>query len=87
MASVIIYTKNNCPFCVAAKSLLERRQVPFDEVNIQRWSIEEVEKLAERSGMRTVPQIFFGDEVIGGCDELVAKDQQEGSLDSLKSAA
>ena len=59
MARVVIYTKDHCPYCVTAKSLLERREIPFEEINIQQWSIEKVEELTARSGMRTVPQIFF----------------------------
>ena len=86
MAKVVIYSKDYCPYCDQAKRLLKLRDIPFEEINIGQWSMDAVNKLTERSGMRTVPQIFHGDELIGGCDELVAKDQRESGLDSLKSA-
>lgn len=78
---VLIYTMTTCPYCVAAKKLLKKKGVAFEEVNLDeqpnRW--DECEK---RSGLQTVPQIFFGDRHIGGCDDL-EKLNKSGELDRL----
>jgi glutaredoxin 3 len=70
-AKVIIYTTTICPYCIAAKKMLKRKSVVFEEVNLdhhpERW--DECEK---RSGRHKVPQIFFGDKHIGGCDDIEA---------------
>lgn len=80
-AEVLIYTMTTCPYCVAAKKLLKKKGVAFEEVNLDqhpdRWS--ECEK---RSGQQTVPQIFLGDRHIGGCDDLEVLNKS-GELDKL----
>ena len=77
----LVYTISACPYCLAAKKLLERKGVPFEEVNLdehpERW--EECER---KSGLATVPQIFFGERHVGGCEDLQALDR-EGQLDEL----
>lgn len=76
---VRVYTTRICPYCVAAKNLLESRGIAFEEVDVtsdpsaRTW-------IAEQSGQRTVPQIFFGQKSIGGFQELAALDR-EGRLD------
>ncbi len=82
MSQVTMYTTNWCPYCVRAKTLLGRKGVAVAEINI-----EEVDgardEMVERSGGRmTVPQIFIGDQHVGGCDDLYALEQQ-GKLDPL----
>lgn len=79
MAKVKMYTKNYCPYCVHAKNLLEQKGVSFEEVNLE-GKFEEMADLVEKTGMRTVPQIFIGEELIGGFDELSAL-EREGKLD------
>ncbi len=78
---VLIYTMTTCPYCVAAKKLLKKKGVAFEEVNLDeqpdRW-----DECEERSGRQTVPQIFFGDRHIGGCDDL-EKLNKKGELDRL----
>jgi glutaredoxin 3 len=78
---VLVYTMNTCPYCVTAKKLLKKKGVDFEEVNLDeypdRW--DECEK---RSGRFTVPQIFFGERHIGGCDDLQALNKS-GELDRL----
>ena len=78
---VVIYTMTVCPYCVAAKKLLTKKGVAFEEVNLDlhpdRW--EECER---RSGLETVPQIFFGDRHIGGCEDL-ERLSKGGELDRL----
>ena len=78
---VIVYTMTICPYCIAAKKLLTKKGVAFEEVNLDqqpdRW--EECEK---RSGQSTVPQIFFGERHLGGCDDLEVMNMS-GELDRL----
>jgi glutaredoxin 3 len=79
---VRIYTTNYCPYCVKAKLLLERKGIPFQEIDVT-GNQDAREKLVEMSGGRkTVPQIFIGDVHVGGCDDLYAADA-DGRLDGL----
>ena len=73
MQKVTIYTTEYCPYCVRAKNFLKGEGIPFTEVNLE-GKPEERAALAKRTGLRTVPQIFFGEELIGGCDDLLALD-------------
>lgn len=79
MANVKIYTKNYCPYCVHAKNLLQNKGVSFTEENLED-NPEEMMALIQKTGMRTVPQIFINDELIGGFTELSAL-EQAGDLD------
>lgn len=73
MKDVVVYTTDWCPYCRRAKAFLADKKIPFQEVNLEgKW--EELQALKQRTGMRTVPQIFIGGELIGGCDELLALD-------------
>ncbi len=83
MKNVILYSADWCPFCTRAKALLTSREIPFEEVNVDRVPGFR-EKLVEMSGRRTVPQIFVGGEPIGGYDDLVALDRN-GELLALVS--
>ena len=76
-----IYTTPYCPYCVRAKRLLERKGVRYEEIDVA-GDDEARTDLAERTGQRTVPQIFIGEEHVGGSDELYAL-EQEGKLDPL----
>jgi glutaredoxin 3 len=69
--AVDIYTKVTCFYCMRAKSLLEQKQVSFNEIKIDN-NTELRNKMIERSGGVTVPQIFIGEQHVGGCDELFA---------------
>ncbi len=71
MKKVTIYTTAVCPYCVRAKSFLKGEGIAFTEVNLE-GKPDEMKALKERTGLRTVPQIFFGEELIGGCDDLLA---------------
>jgi len=72
-ATVTVYTTTYCPYCVRAKALLTRRGVPFTEVNVE-GDDEKRDWLVKTTGRRTVPQIFLGDEAVGGSDDLHALD-------------
>ena len=81
MASVEIYTKQTCPYCVRAKRLLEMKKVQFREIAVDRGGPDKEEMVQRARGRTTVPQIFIDGEHIGGSDELVALDRA-GKLDS-----
>jgi GrxC family glutaredoxin len=73
VARVEIYTSPSCPFCVRAKRLLDARGIAFDEVDV---AVDETlrAQVIERTGQRTVPQIFIDGRSIGGFEELAALD-------------
>jgi glutaredoxin 3 len=71
MKAVTVYTTNYCGFCVAAKNLLKTKTIPFQEVDVSNDPAMRQE-IVQRTGRRTVPQIFIGDEPIGGFTELKA---------------
>jgi glutaredoxin 3 len=81
MKSVKIYTTPYCPYCVRAKRLLERKGVAFDEIDVANDDQARLD-LAERTGLRSVPQIFIGEHHVGGSDDLHAL-EQDGKLDAL----
>jgi glutaredoxin 3 len=86
MATVKMYTTQVCPFCVRAKMLLKQRGVEqIDEVRID-LNPEERQIMMDKTGRRTVPQIFIGDTHVGGCDDLIALDQRGGLLPLLQAA-
>jgi glutaredoxin 3 len=81
-AKVLVYTAQNCPYCVRAKELLKRKAAPFEEILVS-WEDEAAwAALEKRSGMKTVPQIFINDRCIGGFTDMAALDQK-GELDKL----
>ncbi|EHR41541.1 glutaredoxin 3 [Alishewanella jeotgali] len=85
MADVVIYTKAYCPYCVRAVGLLREKQVPYQEIRIDLHPERRDEMISRANGRTTVPQIFIGEQHIGGCDDMVALDNQ-GKLDSLLQA-
>lgn len=83
MAKVTLYLTAHCPFCVSARELLTRKKVVFDEIRVDQ-DAEQRAIMMEKSGRRTVPQIFINDKPIGGFDDLAALDAS-GELDTLLS--
>lgn len=81
MSNIVIYSKEICPYCVRAKSLLQRKNAEFKEIKIVDESLM-AEMLEKSGGRKTVPQIFIGDFHVGGFDDLYALDQV-GKLDEL----
>jgi glutaredoxin 3 len=73
-----IYTMNHCPYCVKAKSILTQHGLTFKEIHIQASDEAKRTELMERSGMRTLPQIFFNEKCIGGCTDLEALALSDG---------
>ena len=82
MKKVEIYTWQYCPFCIRAKSLLNKKNIDFIEYKID-GDESAREKMSERSnGKRSLPQIFIDNNSIGGCDDLYSL-EEENKLDSL----
>ena len=82
LAKVEVYTTQFCPYCVRAKSLLKKKGVAFEEIDVG-GDPELREKMIDRAGgRRTVPEIFINGRIIGGYDELKALDDDE-QLDAL----
>lgn len=85
MQAVKMYTTQVCPFCIRAKSLLKQRGVDtIDEIRIDLDPSQRA-TMMEITGRRTVPQIFIGETHVGGCDDLIALDQQGGLVPLLNS--
>lgn len=82
MNTVIVYTMDYCPYCERAKSLLKQRGIAYQEVRVAMDDDAKWDELYQTSGMRTMPQIFHGERLIGGYTELAEQDQidQLGSL-------
>jgi glutaredoxin 3 len=85
MPQIEIYTTQWCPYCRAAKALLDRKRVTFIEIDVNDEPERRSEMLARANGGWTVPQIFIGDTHVGGCDDLHALDKA-GKLDHLLAA-
>ena len=81
MQPVKIYLTRFCPYCHAAKNLLSKEGIPFEEIDLTDTP-QELQALKQRTGQRTVPQIFIGEEMIGGFDDLNQL-HQSGQLASL----
>jgi glutaredoxin 3 len=82
MASVEIYTKSTCGYCIRARRLLETKQVEFIEYVIDGGGPMRMEMIQRSGGRTTVPQIFVGGRHIGGCDDLYAL-ERDGKLNDL----
>jgi glutaredoxin 3 len=81
MPPVRIYTTSLCPYCYAAKDLLTRKAVPFEDIDVS-GNPTARERLAAAAGRTSVPQIWIGDHHVGGCDDLYALDRN-GELNRL----
>ena len=85
MKEVTVYSLVHCPYCVRAKDLLSRNDIGYKEIVVDKLPSEEVDKILTRSGMRTFPQIYAGNELIGGFSELKQVDDSVGLKTFLKS--
>lgn len=78
MANVTMYCTAVCPYCVRAEMLLKQRGVNhIQKIRIDQ-NPEQREVMMERTGRRTVPQIYIGDTHVGGFDDLAALDRSGG---------
>jgi glutaredoxin 3 len=87
MNTVRMYTTQVCPFCVRAKALLKQRGVEaIEEIRID-LDPQARQHMMATTGRRSVPQIFIGGTHVGGCDDLIALDQQGGLMPLLAASA
>ncbi len=81
MSEVVMYCTRFCPYCISADRLLTRKGIEIRKIavdhDMQLW-----QEMEQRSGLRTVPQIFIGDHHVGGYDDLAAL-ERDGELDPL----
>lgn len=85
MPKVTIYTTSSCPYCHAAKALLTKKSVAFEEIPVDGQPQLRQTMTAKAGGRTSVPQIFIGETHVGGCDDLHALDAS-GKLDPLLAA-
>jgi glutaredoxin 3 len=84
MKLVRVYTTDNCSSCMIAKTLLQRRGIGYEEINLAKDPDGRAE-LTRRTGRMTFPQIIIDDQPLGGLEELVVADR-EGRLSELEAA-
>ena len=85
MTRLTVYTTEPCGYCRTAKALLEKRRIPYDEVNLSK-DAEGRSELVARTGMMTFPQVIIDGTPLGGFQELAAADR-DGRLAALLVAA
>ena len=79
-----MYTGPFCNYCEAAKRLFVRNNVPFKEIDISKVEGAMDEMIKKANGKRTIPQIFFDDQHIGGYDEVRALEKENKLQDFLE---
>jgi len=82
MKKVVIYTGPICNYCSAAKHLLTKKKISYEEIDIGNDTKKREEMLRKSNGAKTVPQIFIDDKHVGGYVELKAL-ENKGELNSL----
>lgn len=82
MAKVEVYLTRSCPYCHAARGLLDRKGVSYDVIDVGAEPERRAEMTQRANGRRTVPQIFIDGKSMGGSDDIHALDRQ-GKLDAL----
>ena len=85
MASVEIYTKMTCPYCVRAVRLLQMKKADYREIAVDRGGPPTAERGQRARGRTTVLQIFIDGQHVGGCDDLMNL-EYDGKLDALLAA-
>jgi len=83
MSGVTIYTTDWCPYCDRVKHILDQKGVSYEEVDVD--TRERRDWLTEKTGQRTVPQLFVGDRHIGGWDEISSLERAGALADELVS--
>lgn len=82
MQPVTLYSTPTCPYCIAAKRLLQHKGVAFTDIDVMKHPQRRAEMMKKAGGRHTVPQIFIGNVHVGGSDELHAL-ERAGKLDAL----
>ncbi len=86
MPHITMYTTAICPYCIRAKAVLKSKGVTqIEEIRVDSQP-EQLAKMMELTGRRTVPQIFIGSTHVGGCDDLIALDGKGGLMPLLNAA-
>lgn len=83
--NIVIYSKNFCPYCDMAKALMDANCIEYQEINVQ--APGETRSVPEHSTMKTFPQIFVGQKLVGGYDQLLQIHQSSGLINGLKQFA
>lgn len=86
MSNIEIYTQPGCPYCVRAVQILQSKNVPFREINAPHGTQAREDAIRRSGGGWTVPQIFVGEQCLGGCTDLMQLDAS-GKLDALLAQA
>ncbi|MNS90678.1 Glutaredoxin-3 [compost metagenome] len=81
MAKVVIYTKDPCPYCVRAINFFNEKNISFEEIDLT-GNFDEMDRIKNETGWRTMPIIMINGELIGGYTDLKALDD-EGKLAAL----
>ena len=84
MKIITMYTGPMCNFCDAAKRLLSRNNLKYEEIDISTKDGLRDEMIKKANGKRTIPQIFFDDHHVGGYVELRALEKEDKLKDLLK---
>ncbi len=84
MKNVTIYTGPYCNYCDAAKRLLARNNATYKEINVAEVDGAKEEMIKKANGKKTIPQIFFDDQHIGGYDEVRALEKENKLQEMLK---
>ena len=84
MKKITMYTGPFCNYCEAAKRMLARNNATYNEIDISKIAGAADEMIKKANGKRTIPQIFFDDEHIGGYDEVRALEKENKLQDLLK---
>ncbi|MGB8278612.1 MAG: glutaredoxin 3 [Methylovirgula sp.] len=79
---ITIYTTQTCPYCRRAKELLQKKNLAYQEISVDGDFAARAQMAERANGRSTVPQIFFGDTHVGGCDDLYEL-HYDGKLDLL----
>lgn len=82
MANITIYTTRTCSYCYAAKSLLAKKGVIYDEIDVSVDAAARQRMMIRANGRRSVPQIFIGETHVGGSEDLHELERR-GGLDPL----
>ncbi|MEJ6389843.1 glutaredoxin 3 [Gymnodinialimonas ulvae] len=85
MTQIEIYTSPLCGYCHAAKRMLTEKGISYSEIDVAADPAKRQEMMARASGRHTVPQIFIGDQHIGGYDDMAAL-ERNGKLDPMLAA-
>jgi glutaredoxin 3 len=82
---IIMYSTRFCPYCIRARKLLEDKGIDYTDIGVD-GQAQLRREMMERSGRRTVPQIWIGEQHVGGFDDLARLERQDHLDDLLKLA-